>query len=344
MNSSVKSGAGRYRYGFNGKENDNEVKGVGDQIDYGMRVYDPRIGKFLSVDPLEKKYPELSTYQFSSNSPISAIDIDGMEGSFLSDFKAQQARKAAEITTKLNNRGVLPPPPHPQPTISATNPTEIAMARQESTRREVLNRMYNSDASFSIQIFTGVGAAANIEFPDAGVALHTYESLKDGNIFEALEGAGTLSMLQSLRVSASFSGYTNKPASTATIYRTQGGELPNASRERIHIGEKGSVSIEGDDMLYVTINDKNHQVYFYEKRGGSDKGAYIASFKLPQSLVDEIRNNAVPQQLGKSFPDKPQISDPTKSTGAYGLPKNYIEKLKQQAIQGSGKTETPNNK
>jgi RHS repeat-associated protein len=72
-------GAGNYRYGFNGKENDNEVKGVGDQIDYGMRGYDPRVGRFLSVDPLRKKYPELTPYQFASNRPIQGIDRDGLE-------------------------------------------------------------------------------------------------------------------------------------------------------------------------------------------------------------------------------------------------------------------------
>ncbi|WP_207513820.1 TIGR02594 family protein [Longitalea luteola] len=71
--------AGGYRYGFNGKENDNEVKGVGQQQDYGMRFYDPRLGKFLSVDPLTKEYPELTPYQFASNTPIAAIDLDGEE-------------------------------------------------------------------------------------------------------------------------------------------------------------------------------------------------------------------------------------------------------------------------
>jgi RHS repeat-associated protein len=69
-----------YRYGFNGKENDNEVKGVeGSQQDYGMRIYDPRLGRFLSVDPLTKKYPELTPYQFASNTPIQGIDLDGLE-------------------------------------------------------------------------------------------------------------------------------------------------------------------------------------------------------------------------------------------------------------------------
>ncbi|RFM25567.1 RHS repeat domain-containing protein, partial [Deminuibacter soli] len=70
---------GKYRYGFNGKENDNEVKGEGNQQDYGMRIYAPRLGRFLSVDPLSPKYPELTPYQFASNRPIDGIDQDGLE-------------------------------------------------------------------------------------------------------------------------------------------------------------------------------------------------------------------------------------------------------------------------
>ena len=69
-----------YRYGFNGKEKDDEVKGNGLQYDYGFRIYDPRIAKFLSQDPLFKDYPMLTPYQFASNTPIQAIDIDGKEG------------------------------------------------------------------------------------------------------------------------------------------------------------------------------------------------------------------------------------------------------------------------
>jgi RHS repeat-associated protein len=70
-----------YRYGFNGKENDSEVKGTGNQYDYGFRIYDPRLGRFLSVDPLTKSYPWLTPYQFASNRPIDGIDLDGKEWS-----------------------------------------------------------------------------------------------------------------------------------------------------------------------------------------------------------------------------------------------------------------------
>lgn len=75
------SASDSYRYGFNGKENDNEVKGEGNQQDYGMRIYDPRVGRFLSVDPLSAEYPELTPYQFGSNRPIDGIDLDGLEWS-----------------------------------------------------------------------------------------------------------------------------------------------------------------------------------------------------------------------------------------------------------------------
>ncbi|MBI2795025.1 MAG: hypothetical protein HYX66_10300 [Ignavibacteria bacterium] len=68
-----------YRYGFNGKENDNEVKGAGNQQDYGFRIYDPRVGRFLSVDPLTREYPWYTPYQFAGNTPIQAIDRQGKD-------------------------------------------------------------------------------------------------------------------------------------------------------------------------------------------------------------------------------------------------------------------------
>jgi RHS repeat-associated protein len=86
-----------YRYGFNGKENDNEVKGEGDQQDYGMRVYDPRLGRFLSVDPLTKKFPWLTSYQYASNSPIWAIDIDGLESDKQTDPASQPSHPIQTI-------------------------------------------------------------------------------------------------------------------------------------------------------------------------------------------------------------------------------------------------------
>jgi RHS repeat-associated protein len=68
-----------YRFGFNGKEKDDEIKGSGNSYDYGMRIYDPRIGRFLSVDPLTKEYPWNSVYAYAENDVIRSIDLDGLE-------------------------------------------------------------------------------------------------------------------------------------------------------------------------------------------------------------------------------------------------------------------------
>jgi RHS repeat-associated protein len=69
-----------YRLAFNGKENDNELLGEGHLQDYGFRPYLPALGRFFSVDPLASKYPELTPFQFASNTPIAAVDLDGLEG------------------------------------------------------------------------------------------------------------------------------------------------------------------------------------------------------------------------------------------------------------------------
>ncbi len=70
---------GSYRFGFNGREEDDEVKGDGNSLDYKNRIYDPRVGRFLSVDPIADEYPSLTPYQFASNQPIESIDLDGLE-------------------------------------------------------------------------------------------------------------------------------------------------------------------------------------------------------------------------------------------------------------------------
>jgi len=47
--------------------------------DYGFRIYDTRVARFLSLDPLFKSYPFYTPYQFAGNNPIKFIDLDGLE-------------------------------------------------------------------------------------------------------------------------------------------------------------------------------------------------------------------------------------------------------------------------
>jgi hypothetical protein len=58
-------------------EKDDEVKGSGNSYDFGNRVHDSRLGRFLSVDRIYKKTPGNSPYSFASNMVIAAIDFKG---------------------------------------------------------------------------------------------------------------------------------------------------------------------------------------------------------------------------------------------------------------------------
>ncbi|HEX8015602.1 MAG TPA: RHS repeat-associated core domain-containing protein, partial [Flavobacterium sp.] len=91
-----------YRYGFNGKENDNEIMGEGNFEDYGMRMYNPRIGRFFNVDPLTKSYPELTPYQFASNTPIQAIDLDGEEKFHYTLIRSDKGKPTLKFTRVEN--------------------------------------------------------------------------------------------------------------------------------------------------------------------------------------------------------------------------------------------------
>ncbi len=71
------SSSDKYRYGFNGKEIDKDFNG--NNI-FEYRVQDPRLGRFLTIDPLTRKFPELSPYLFACNSPIICIDNKGLSG------------------------------------------------------------------------------------------------------------------------------------------------------------------------------------------------------------------------------------------------------------------------
>jgi RHS repeat-associated protein len=64
--------------GFNGMERDDEVYGDGNSYDFGARIYNPRIGRFLSVDPLAMTMVGLSPYMFAANCPIRYIDVLGL--------------------------------------------------------------------------------------------------------------------------------------------------------------------------------------------------------------------------------------------------------------------------
>jgi len=77
------------------------VKGEGNQQDYGLRVYDPRLGRFFSVDPLTNGYPMLTPYQFASNRPIDSVDRDGLEWTYNKTYDPKTGGTNIQFHVKL---------------------------------------------------------------------------------------------------------------------------------------------------------------------------------------------------------------------------------------------------
>lgn len=94
-----------YRYGFNGKEMDNEPYGQSNEYDFFSRIYNPRIGRWFSTDPVNK--PWLSPYQFGANNPINNIDADGSDEIHFHTYKTMVRRPDGVIVGQTNSSIII---------------------------------------------------------------------------------------------------------------------------------------------------------------------------------------------------------------------------------------------
>ena len=70
--------SGGYRYSFNGMETDHEVSGHGNSYTTQFRQYDPRLGRWKSLDPLMAIYPSMSPFVAFNDNPVYFTDPLGL--------------------------------------------------------------------------------------------------------------------------------------------------------------------------------------------------------------------------------------------------------------------------
>jgi len=90
-------GGDDYRFGFNGQEKDNEVKGMGNSVNFKYRMEDTRLGRFFSVDPLASKFPWNSPYAFAENDVIRSKELEGLEAYRLSVSSGENNTKSYNL-------------------------------------------------------------------------------------------------------------------------------------------------------------------------------------------------------------------------------------------------------
>ncbi|HCT85675.1 MAG TPA: hypothetical protein DF296_10815, partial [Candidatus Margulisbacteria bacterium] len=145
------------RYKYVGKERDEET-GL---YYYGARYYAAWIARFVSVDPLQLKYPHYTPYQYAGNKPVSYIDLDGLEEA----PSNTEIYRPEAVNTNYTN-----------PTITKYKQIEREIATDEAGRRkiEAFNQRFGSGAVDQIQ--SNLSSSLSSSFLQNGTTLASHVS------------------------------------------------------------------------------------------------------------------------------------------------------------------------
>jgi|GEM_PF-5700056 len=115
-----------------------------------MRIYDPKVGRFLSMDPITSDYPWYTPYQFAGNKPIIAADLDGLE----EWMKTQEILLRQRVQLQVDNAY------RPKAQLSTYNPSDRSWAQRWRDSKNVLakigyeaaNGLYTLPQQFSAKL------------------------------------------------------------------------------------------------------------------------------------------------------------------------------------------------
>jgi RHS repeat-associated protein len=189
----VKRRESLYLYGFQGQEKDDEVKGEGNSYTTEFRQYDPRLGRWLSLDPLMGHFPDMSPYVGFNNNPIVIVDPKGDKGE-PSNTKNSTTVISSSVDTRTNEQ-----------TVNMTNFTQTV--KEENGTRTTTTVI--TSISTKISMTDGVTSGD----PNNGATEATYArtdmvekynaSTKNWEVVSENTFSGTISLDQTTRFSSS---------------------------------------------------------------------------------------------------------------------------------------------
>jgi RHS repeat-associated protein len=302
-----------YRYGFQGQEKDDEVKGEGNSLNYTFRMHDSRVGRFFAVDPLTGKYPHYSPYSFSGNKVIHAIELEGLEEYVVTTNTDKQLRHfAVRVDDNLSviakttgvalndilkwNEKTLNGNPnliYPGQTILLFDSAGLTMAyfakpKQSSFAEQVFIKLVTTDEyGPSIQsqadaVLTAGAVAGGVEVVRSipkllSKAPKTNYRPKDyyGNSTPVVEKAPKISTIDDFITPHAFVRHKYNPNATSSKSKTQYGENVNVTKIREE-----------------TLNKPDKIVKHYDANGTHYATTYKKTFKDNISTKDTPTNES----------------------------------------------------
>jgi RHS repeat-associated protein len=71
------------------------------------RLYDTRVGRWLSVDPLFEKYVGMSPYNYCMLNPVMMVDPDGRETEYIEENLDEDDKKFPLTTGQMNLQNMM---------------------------------------------------------------------------------------------------------------------------------------------------------------------------------------------------------------------------------------------
>ncbi len=200
-------------FGFNGKLKDDEIhNATGTSYDFGARLYDPRVGRWLSLDPKAADLASWSAYHYGLDNPVLFIDPDGQfpytfhvrafappnafKGSGFHDDKRGFSTSTSE-TSRIKQSFTVDPTartssggtPTSDPTYWNGLNTGTATNRGGVSKAEFGTNSVGSAMASVSAAFDGSNPAFKGAAPDISVstAISITENLQTGQVFVSLD-------------------------------------------------------------------------------------------------------------------------------------------------------------
>jgi RHS repeat-associated protein len=250
-----------YKYGFNGKEKDDGTYGSGNEYDYGFRIYNPRLGRFLSVDPLQSKYPSISPYAFSGNNPITFKDVDGKKIYIYYDSGEQDADGNPIYSTyEYGSKVKVPDNKFVQETIAAleqikiVDQVDIPVTDYDPTPSKILNSLATS-SNVNVIVTEGFGISSHEGLTDksSNVEFNARDGAKliarnaEGN--RTVEGYSSPAMMLSHELRHAFHYLLRREEFNKNVANTETAKSKNANKATFPNMEEYKTSMADNGYL-----------------------------------------------------------------------------------------------